>query len=855
MQKITSAIWKPGIRTISLFLYFYGAGLIAAGLIGLFGERISITRILMLCISLLASSGFCFLAWKLQNDTGISVWWNKFDRKNLQNILIFSTLFLFFLSWSLVWTPLNAFGNLYYYIKAVFPFTIWLLIASGMGLWCSLASRYGFHIQQWKENIDQQNPTFKIAGAFLLIFALIAWIASSRIVGVMPADEDFWYGAGVPTLAFQVIGALIIGVGLSVLINRWLAHAPKQIISIDLLLFLMIWAASAYLWAIEPVKPDFLITQPVAPNFELYPDYDARNNDVMSQFAVIGQGINNHSFFDRVLYPAFLVYLHTFAGQNYSTLMAIQAAIFAILPAILFIIGATISDRTNGLVLGILTVFRGINQINIGNIIETAHQKQMLTEYPTAVLLVLATLLLIKWVKDPIKNWYLAGLSGGIIGISTLLRPHTMVIIPVFIVLAFFVYLRKPKIWISTSTFFFTAAILSVIPWAQFSGQNISIFDLYFTRINDVIKQRYQQDPKRGSYDSSSAKTVFSGTSHQAAYSQAPIADKNIVVFVGDNFLNNLVTTVQTLPTTPFNLDARTIVKKTENFWKPYWDGKLGGWAIVLIPFNLLIISLGLGAAWKYAKLAGFIPLIIMVSYYVINAFGRTSGGRYIVPVDWVILIYYVLGLITILKLVTSFYSEPIATIEYLPQTPAEGIRWWPIALIVLILSFSMGSLIPLSQTLNQQRFPDRSPDEQATIFTSITGDLPLLNENNIQNFLSSENAIILTGRSLYPRQFNINEGLDISVYRYYHSMPFPRTLFTTIGQQGERVVILPTTNPAPIPNSTDVMVIGCLDHGIVFARAIIRLDDNSIIEGLNSDEPLLCPLQKPICETNKNCR
>ena len=840
MGKDKVSAWKPDHITVSIYFYSCATGLFIAGLISILGSRVSSIRIAILGFAILLSIGFYFLGRQSQKNTLLSILGNNQVREKIKPILPTITFILFLIGWIIIWTPLESFGGIYYYALGAYPFVIWMTCSSAAALILLLALRFGFNTQQLVKHLHSNRTSLLIASFAVSVFVILAWVASFRVVGVKPADEDFWYGAGIPTLAFQVLAALIIGIGLSFHIN--------------LLLFLFVWLVSAFFWAKEPVKPDFLVTQPVAPNFEMYPDYDARNYDIMSQFALIGQGINNHNFFDRVLYPAFITYLHKIAGQDYSSLMVLQAALFAVLPALLFLIGTTIYNRAGGLSLAILPMMRGLNQINIGNIIETAHQKHMLTEYPTAILLVLTALLLIKWIKNPDKNWPLAGIAGGIIGISTLLRPHTLVIIPIFVILAFLVYRQRTRIWLGMSTLFLLAAIFSVMPWIQFGGQNVSIFSLYFTRIEDVIRQRYPNLINPEGRQGKPVVKTSQGSLHQAIYNPQPLPEKSILAFTADNFLNNLVTAVEALPTSPFNLEARVVVKKTENFWIPYWDGKLTNWAKLFIPLNLLIIALGIGIAWQRARLAGLIPLIIMVSYFVINALGRTSGGRYLVPADWAILIYYILGLVGILELISSVYIPVTAPVENNPVTKTGFTPWWIGSLRVVLFSLSIGSVIPFAQQINPQSYQNQSPANQADMFVSLAGKSLGLTKDDIQGFMAKENAVILTGRSLYPRQFNKDEGLDASVYNFYHTMPFPRTLFTVIGPQGENVIILPRTEPAQIPNSTDVIVLGCQADGFVVAWAVVRMDDHSIFERMPANAKLDCPLPDPICDNIKSC-
>ncbi len=845
------SIWKPTRNTAAEALFLCAAGMLVAGLAGVAtGGKLSFLRLALLGGALLLSAGFAFLARQTQTNSRLVDWWNDHIQQKTLTFLLGATALIFLSGWVLLWTPLENFGKFYYYALGAFPFLVWLTCASGGMLILFLAARFGINSRQWKETVRSQRAAFVVAGLALAILAALTWMASLRVMGMKPEEEDFWYGAGAPVLAFQVLVALIIGLGLSALLSKWVKWKW-----LDILLFVLIWAGSAFLWSHEPVRADFLVTEPVAPNFEMYPDYDARNYDLMSQYALIGQGINNHSFFDRVLYSAFLAYLHNLAGQDYARLMRLQAALFAVLPALLYLIGKRIHSRAAGLGLGVLLALRGVNHINVGDIIETAHQKQMLTEFPTAVLLVLTTYLLVKWTQNPSKNWPLAGLAGAIIALSTLLRPHPLVLFPVIIALAGLIYRQKARLWLGVSGLVVTAAFLAIIPWVQFGGQNTSIFDLYLVRIKVTIQQRYPQLIQPQGNLSVPVSTVSSGNIHLARIRPNPAPEKSITAFAADNFLNNLVTAIQVLPATPFYLDPRIVVKKTDNFWKPYWDGSLTPWARILIPLNLLFVALGIGTAWKRARVSGLIPLIVMLAYFAVNALARTSGGRYLVPVDWVVVVYYLLGLMTTAQLAMSFFGKVNEPADSQSEPSGKSRPFLVRALSVLLVSTALGALIPLAQAINPVRFPKATVAELADDFNARAGQNLGLSAQSLQEFLSTKDAIILRGRSLYPRQFNKDEGLDISIYDFYHSLPYPRTLFTTIGQQGEKVVILARTDPAPIANTADVMVLGCASDGYVQAWAVILLDDNSVLQRLPSGAPLACPLPDPVCDDNKNCR
>ena len=231
---------------------------------------------------------------------------------------------------------------------------------------------------------------------FLAALLILVWMFYSKY-GIYSPVEDFWYGAGVPVLFTQLLTAILGGV--LFLLIRWNWDAGRK----DLLIVLILYAVTAVLWAREPLQKSFLFTSPRPPNDVLYPFADAAALDAGSQFALIGQGIfaYNTPFFERSLYLSFLVYLHALFGQDYATLMAAQAVVLAVFPAIVYLIGRALNMRAVGFATALLVMFRGINAIAASSLIDLASPKMILTDFPTALGVALVVLFACEWLKRP----------------------------------------------------------------------------------------------------------------------------------------------------------------------------------------------------------------------------------------------------------------------------------------------------------------------------------------------------------------------------------------------------------------------------------------------------------------------
>ena len=711
------------------------------------------------------------------------------------------------------------------------------------------------------------NQDLKISKTYyltlILFFACIIILAFMLTSGFgIRTLDDFWYGAGVPILTSQLIAAILGGILFLQMENRLNRRRS------DLIIFLLIYTTTAILWILEPLQKSFLFTGPYPPNRVLYPFVDSAIFDTASQFALIGQGISNGQFFERSLYVSFLVYLHSLFGQDYDKLMAIQAGIFAIFPALIYLIGRSLNIRAVGFAAAIIATLRGINAIAASNMIDMANPKMLLTDFPTAIGMALIILLTCEWLKFPARTPHYALWIGGVIGFALMLRTNALVFLLFIPLYAFFRFLPEWKKWPISVLFIILGMIAITLPWElRNQARGGMVYGSYLVKFQNVIKQRYTPPSEPGGSlpqpgGQGFAIVSFRNTqailalSNGATYrSQDTKSCNTVTCFAPNHFLHNIVTSVLILPTSPLLDDLRHTVKDSHPYWQPDWDGSLTPSSLFFLVLNIFFIALGISLAWHKLRLTGLTPIAVFMFYNISNALARTSGGRYLVPMDWIISIYFLLGVLWLI----DWSANAVGVKWELFSMPAhqdipQKINSRNLASVVAILAalFSLGSLIPLSENFHPPRYQNMDVTQTLTERARAIAKAGI-SAADIDLFLKNSNAELLVGRILYPRYFSMDRG-EFLFYPFV-KMGFPRTAFTLIGPQGERGVILPGNAPDYFPHAVDAIVFGCKSEKYLDALAVILLDENGAIYIRAPKSDLQCPLKQPVCNSNRVCQ
>jgi len=270
-----------------------------------------------------------------------------------------------------------------------------------------------------------------------------------------------------------------------------------------------------------------------------------------------------------------------------------------------------------------------------------------------------------------------------------------------------------------------------------------------------------------------------------------------------------------------------------------------------LIFLDLCLLAIGIGGCWRRWKLAGLMPLITFLAYSLGTAIARTSGGRYIVPMDWVIHLYYGFGLLQLVLWGAALFGRKISPrpIENHAETGANpnktptGIITWP-SLALLVGFFAVGTLVPLPQYLFPRLYPTLSKPAILQILAE-RGAIAKTGYNlpELQTFAASKQDIVAYGRALYPRYLDFKN--DAKAKEVNSSLPkgSPYLTFDLLGQGGVMSSALPMSAPPDFfPNASEVVVIGCKTGSYMYPFAVVILDPQLTVYQQSLPLPASCP-------------
>ncbi len=798
---------------------------------------------------------------------------NLYENPKKKNDVFMLTLFASFLSGFYFLLPREKPGRFLAYQIRLDPVLIYICLFSMQFILCLILDPRNSSVRQLKKIIYKKSKAlkiiickkFKALKIIILILAclLLIWLLVA-ISGIgIRNSEAFWGAGGVPILPIHIIlvgGMLFFG---SWFLNRVIPADIKKYFpsrKIDLLFTMLLLVSAAVLWNMTPMESNYFVQGPYNFGNDYLPYSDALYFDVGGHFALIGQGLDNSNpYVDHSAYMAFLAFLHMIVDYDFQMLVFLQVIIFSIFIGFAYWVGVELHSRVAGLFIACLLILRQVIAIIAGKFIFVSHVKLLMTEIPIAIGLSILTLVLVKALKHKDLLFWYALPAGSITALMILTRYNTLVF-PLAIITALLVlpgYNLKNKF--RFIKVFISSLIISLTPWMwrtwQITGNPFSFLEKSKAVFGRTFRTGWIQ---QGGIIIES--TAFLGLLAAPIIKQARwilgiwpavsvtlagIAD--LVFRTCNHFFHSLILSVVSLPI--FHYPVYPLTELIHEVY-PFWDNLGGRWQgditlpiSVGIIINLFVLSVGLGKSWKRWGPAGLVPLYIFLVYHASTAIARISGGRILVPCDWLLIIYYVIGLVELIRFMAEWLKGSI------DNKQKHTMSLFPGKLTSLFLFFPMFAFL-LGMVILDQAIPQTYSEityEEIVSYQEIfieKFENSLDDPQELYDFLNEKGGKAVNGLLLYPRFYDAYQ-ITSSFLLGGNFSTFPRLEFYIVGPNGVNRITFPVDEiPQSLTQGQEVIALGCpLDHtSILLTRLLIIKSEsiNVISSPYSADEQLM---------------
>ncbi len=324
-----------------------------------------------------------------------------------------------------------------------------------------------------------------------------------------------------------------------------------------------------------------------------------------------------------------------------------------------------------------------------------------------------------------------------------------MLVLPLSILVALLVFGWKNKSLYLQTSVFFLGLMIAIAPWLihNYIQTGQLAFDAPFQYKIIATQYAYSGNLDISNYD-------FKGKGLGRVLIEFALKDPAFVFgFITNHFLATQVNGLLALPLIkPFH----GIFEPLNLYWMD-WGGHLEWYNLLLVIFYLVVVSFGLGSAWKRWRWIGFLPLAFSLGYSLATAIGRFSGWRYDLPADWIWYFYFGIGFAELLLQAALLFraerSEEMFLVRAQSKRPLQEISFFAILFIVI------GALPWMIESIASPRYSDQSQGNLAAKISSLS-NAPTMDK--INTFASQPGVFLQVGRGLYPRFFSKNDGLGL---------------------------------------------------------------------------------------------
>lgn len=664
-----------------------------------------------------------------------------------------------------------------------------------------------------KDSLREDRKKWILTAVFLLAGTAFALLISKTRLGLI--KENAFYGKPtVPLLEWHLLLAAALCLFWFCAENFTSDGIPQKI---RRLLPLLIWLCAVIVWTAIPNQHGFFSPEGRAPNYETYPFSDGSFYGHYARAAAAGMGLKGDDIPPRPLYIAFLTGLHLLADNQYDRIIFFQTLVLGLLPVFVFLCGRELHSDEAGLGAAALVILRETHAIlaaPFGHNISTT--KYFFADLPAALVCAAAVWLLIRWQKQsavPASAARTAFAAGCALGAMVLIRTQSFCLLLLLLFPLAAAFRHSVKQALKQMLLFSAALVICIAPWLlrshRITGQ--FVFDHPMTQTAEMAR----------SYNFDGADLSQLPDENDGAYTQrmtAFIASAarthfpEIAHFVTVHFLNSEISGFRLFPLRDHLNSTNELSKSTEPFWELLDSGDLKGYNLIFFGLGFIIWSVGIAAAHRKSPFAGFIPLAAILVFNFSTALGRYSAGRYLIPTDWVMMLYFAVGTADFLSMV---FRAGGGDIHPAGNTGERAPAYWASALCLFVIA----AAIPVCDRMIPQSFV-QEPSESVK---ALTGEL--------QMDCPTENRFYLHAIAVYPRYYAAGEGEPESAKQGYAAVDHGRLIFLTLAPDSFGTIEMPLDSaPEYLPDGAEVRFSACLNGPTSLAETLLVEKDGKML-------------------------
>jgi hypothetical protein len=283
-------------------------------------------------------------------------------------------------------------------------------------------------------------------------------------------------------------------------------------------------------------------------------------------------------------------------------------------------------------------------------------------------------------------------------------------------------------------------------------------------------------------------------------------------------------------------------------FWKA-WDGTLLFSQLLPLLLSIFVVATGIGMAAYRWRIVGLIPVFILIGYSISNAVIRNSGWRFILPVDWIALLYYAIGIVQISAWALTYFANrlvPRAGIglsEEMRVTEKSDRYLIGKAGAILVGFTLIAAAMPIVERVIPYRYA--GTDVHAVLddlVQSGTIQKAEIRPETVQTLIDQADRYLTIGQGMYPRFFEANQGENGTGSPDVIPTSDNRLIFYLANTNRDIIAIPMSEPPETFPNSSNVLVLGCQMDRYILAEMVVILGDSPSVLTRTPDSLLRCP-------------